>query len=209
MYNWSTVICSSLLALFYSISLYLIYMKIQLPFLMKIMILLILSNVAALVVIWTNIGLTKDPFPGDIYWILFLQAFMTFIRDGCFNIGHWIFSYQYYSTAISMQYVFKQVQMPQNSQKNMALLNRLLLTANIAMPAMYAGILYYGNYKVVSTDRVVGPINQGGEWFWPYMFSRFSVGALQLVSGIFLLISVNIIRRFLVGSGMRDHVNYK
>ena len=91
----------------------------------------------------------------------------------------------------------------------MALLNRLLLTVNIAMPAMYAGIVYYGNYKVVSTDRVVGPINQGGEWFWPYMFSRFSVGALQLVSGIFLLISVNIIRRFLVSSGMRDHVNYK
>jgi len=84
---------------------------------------------------------------------------MTLIRDGCFNVGHWIFSFQYYNTSISMQYVLKQEQMPQNSQKNMELLYMLLLVANIAIPAIYAGILYYGNYKVVSTNDAVIPLS--------------------------------------------------
>jgi len=58
-----------------------------------------------------------------------------------------------------MQYVLKQEQMPQNSQKNMELLYMLLLVANIAIPAIYAGILYYGNYKVVSTNDAVIPLS--------------------------------------------------
>lgn len=115
LYNWSTVLCSSLLALAYSLSLYLICLRTQMPFVVNIIILLIFSNVAGVVIIYCNIQVTKQPYPKDIYWILFLQALMTLIRDGTFNIGHWMFSYQYYNSAITMQYVFKQVQMPQNS----------------------------------------------------------------------------------------------
>lgn len=91
----------------------------------------------------------------------------------------------------------------------MLLLNRAMFVANIAMPLMDVSLVYYGNYEVVHTANEVAPINRGGFWFWPYLFSRFSVGALQLVSGIFLLIAVFIIRKFLVSNGMRNHVNYK
>jgi hypothetical protein len=71
LYNWSTVACSSVLALLYSISLYLICKDIKLPFVVNIIVLLILSNIAAVVVVYTNVEL-QYPWPADIYWIVFL-----------------------------------------------------------------------------------------------------------------------------------------
>jgi hypothetical protein len=133
---------------------------------------------------------------------------MSLVRDGCFNIGHWMFAYQYYNSAISMQYIFKQVPMPARRFRNLVMLNRTLFVANIAVPVIYSAILCYGNYTVVHTQPPISPIGKGGAWFWPYMISRYSVGTLQLVSGVFLLVAVFMIRRFLVLQGFRNQVNY-
>lgn len=201
--------CSSVLALLYAVSLYLICKDIKLPFVVNIIILLILSNVAAVVVVYTNIEITKDPWPTYIYWIVFLQAFMSLVRDGCFNIGHWMFAYQYYNSAICMQYIFKQIHMPPKRERNLRWLNQSLSLANLAVPAVYTAILGYGNLRVVQTVGVVAPISKDGDLFWPYMASRYSVGTLQLVSGVFLLVAVFMISRFLVQQGLRNQVNYK
>lgn len=53
------------------------------------------------------------------------------------------------------------------------------------------------------------PIDDGGALFWFYILSRYSVGLLQLISGIFLLAAVFLIRSFLIEQGLKDQVNHK
>jgi hypothetical protein len=69
-YNWSTIACSSVLVVCYSASLYLIVKDSKVPFVINIIILMILSNIGAILVIPSNMQLAKDPYPPhEVYWV--------------------------------------------------------------------------------------------------------------------------------------------
>lgn len=208
-YNWSTIITSAILVLGYSLSLHTIMKDTNVGFVVTITSLLIISNLGAIGIIWANIVLTKhnvDHTPTPLSWLYF-QSITGFLRDGCFNVGTWMFAYEYYNSAISMQYIFAQTEMPDERKQRLTLMNKILFAANVAVPVIYYFTLCDTN--IIGTRSGEDPIFYGGTWFWVYTVSHYSVGGLQLLSGMFLLASVYIIRSFLVSQGLSDQVNYK
>lgn len=65
-YSWSTIITSCLLILGFSVSLWLICRDVKVPFVINILILLILSNVGAVLEIVANLGVDR----GDKLYII-------------------------------------------------------------------------------------------------------------------------------------------
>ena len=65
-YSWSTIITSCLLILGFSVSLWLISRDVKVPFVINILILLILSNVGAVLEIVANLGVDR----GDNLFII-------------------------------------------------------------------------------------------------------------------------------------------
>lgn len=74
----------------------------------------------------------------------------------CFNIGHWMFAYEYYVSAISMKYIFQQTTMPPAKLKCLENLNKCFFAANILIPLAYDFILCYTNY-VSTYDSIKDP----------------------------------------------------
>lgn len=127
------------------------------------------------------------------------------MRDGCFNVSHWIFAYEYYSSAVSMPFIFTREEMPERKRECMKWLFYVMFGLNIFDPLVYYLILFYGNW--VSVETTVSPLNQPG-WDFTYQFTHYMVGGLQVASGFFLLVAVYMIRKFLVEQGMKNQVNY-
>jgi len=82
----------------------------------------------------------------------------------------------------------------------------VLFAANIVASIGYNFVLLYVNWVFVKEnyEPLYNPF-----WFWAYTITHYSVGALQLVSGIYLLVAVYLIRKFLVDQGMRNQVDYQ
>lgn len=93
------------------------------------------------------------------------------------------------------------------SKTTMARYNMLywsVMVANIFSPTLYAAELGYGNLYSYSHGGVMP-----GPWFNPvYLTTKYTIGLEQLVSGIFVIIAVVLIRKFLLGHGMESQVNY-
>ena len=209
-YTYSTICTSGLLVCAYGICLFLIY-KAKVPFVVKITIILLLSQLGACLTAESNILVEKQDPP--MLWPVYYQALASLMRDVCFNIGHWMFAFEYYVSAISMQYIFEQTAMPKDKKQRLNILNKCMFAANCLMPLAYNFILWYTNF--VSTRLFIkdpcstyNPLNDYS-WMIPYFITRYSVGGLQLVSGIYLLISVYIIRRFLLEHGLGSQTNHK
>lgn len=145
-YNWSTVVTSSILAVCYAGSLYLILQDTKVPFVTSIIILLIISNVGAVAVVWANINLSKDPEPVHVVDWVFIQSIAGLARDLCFNWGHWWFAYEYYVSAISMEYVFMQKEIPKKRKFKLEIMNKIFLFLNFGVVILYYVLLCYGNY---------------------------------------------------------------
>jgi hypothetical protein len=210
-YTYSTISTSGLLVCAYSICLFLIY-KAKVPFVVKITIILLLSQLGACLTAESNILIMQTNPP--LLWPIYYQALVSLLRDVCFNIGHWMFAFEYYVSAISMQYIFEQTSMPKDKKQRLNFLNKCMFAANCLTPLAYNFILWYTNF--VSTRDTINdpcstfnPLNDELRWMIPYFITRYSVGILQLVSGIFLLISVYIIRRFLLEHGLGSQTNHK
>ena len=94
-YNWSTIICSSLLVLFFSISLYLCRNNFVPPFVKKVTILMIISNLGSIGVVFGNIRMYYDSgySTATLLIYLFIQTISGVFRDLCFNVAHWIFAF--------------------------------------------------------------------------------------------------------------------
>ena len=105
-----------------------------------------------------------------------------------------------------MEYIFMQKELPEVRKKRLSLLNNIVLAANYIDIIVYYAILCYSNYLAVPVDKAI--FDEKG-WFWSYIIARYAVGGLQLLSGIFLLISVFVIRSFLVEQGLKDQVNHQ
>lgn len=129
------------------------------------------------------------------------------LRDGFFNVSHWVFAFQYFNSAATMPFIYDQAEQPESQVKRLKLLNTLMLAINIFVPIVYSLVLIYIN--IVEVRDGASPISTSVLVFWTYTVSHDMVGVLQLVSGIFLLVAVFKIRSFLLGAGMRTQVDYK
>lgn len=134
-----------------------------------------------------------------------MQSAAGLLRDVCFNVAHWWFAYEYYFSAVSMEYIFMQKEIPDGRKRRLELLNKICLTLNYGVVIAYYLTLFMGNYISVvymEGESFLAPDNPF--WFFVYIFTRYSEGAMQLVSGVFLLLAVFKIRSFLIEHGLKD-----
>lgn len=111
-YNWSTVITSAILIVLYLLSLY-ILRSLKVGFVTWCIILLVLSNIGAILIIFANNWIHED-----ISWV-WLQGSAGLLRDVCFNVSHWWFAFEYYRSAVAMPFIFKREQMPAQQERNL------------------------------------------------------------------------------------------
>lgn len=110
------------------------------------------------------------------------------MRDGGFNVSHWLFAYQYFYSAVAMPYLFNLEQMPPQKENRLHKLYFVLLWLNILVPAIELGTHEYCNFKYSMTT--LDPRDESMFWQKMWMGTRYTKGLLQVISGIFLLIAV-------------------
>ena len=147
-----------------------------------------------MIVVLSNEELTKANHVG---FFIFLQGAFTCLRDFSFNVAHWNFAYQYLISAISMPYIFEQKLLPKTIERNCSMLNISALALNIFSSFMQAITLVIFNLKILNG-------NESPAWLNTYVVFRFSIGIEQLISGIFLIAAVILIRRILINKGLRE-----
>ena len=103
-YSWSTIGTSALLILLFLIAIFIIRKEANVPFVFIISIEMIISNLGAIFVVYANTQILFGTYQ-NIYFIIILQNISAFLRDACFNVAHWRFSFQYYNSAIAMPYL--------------------------------------------------------------------------------------------------------
>jgi len=127
------------------VSLKVILKETSMPFVTTVIILMIVSNVGAFLIIPSNMWLSKDPLPPGGYYACILQTVSGLMRDLGFNIGHWMFAYEYYMSAVSMEYIFMQSEMPDKRKKRLEIMSKLVYGINIGVVILYYFTLLTGN----------------------------------------------------------------
>lgn len=161
--------------------------------------LLIISNIASVIVVLSNAELIAE---NNQRFFILVQGAFTCLRDFSFNVAHWNFAYQYLISAISMPYIFEQKPLPKTIERNCSILNISVLGINIFSSMMQGIGLVIINLKIVNNN-----VSKG--WLDTYVVFRFSVGIEQLISGIFLIAAVIMMRRILITRGLKEEVNYQ
>jgi hypothetical protein len=67
------------------------------------------------------------------------------LRDICFNVAHWWFACEYYSSAIAMPFIFNHEELPEDKKTSLDKLYRFVLYLNICLPIPYYAVLAYIN----------------------------------------------------------------
>jgi hypothetical protein len=129
---------------------------------------------------------------------------MEVARDGCFNFGHWLFSFTYIASALEMPFIFKKEPVPEKTELSKTIVFWVVTGLNFACVIAYAAIVYSDNKYTLTTGYNLSP-----ERTAIYLGLKYSVGFMQLVSGIVLVVSILMIRRFLVSHGLAEEVNDK
>ena len=118
---------------------------------------MIVSNLGAILMIWANVIVTDDSLPEQkkltFCYVQFLAGLM---RDGCFNIAHWVFAFEYYNSAVAMPFIFTREEMPSEKRSSMEVLFFTIFLLNVVDPLIYYCVLFYGNYTNIKTG--ISPI---------------------------------------------------
>lgn len=69
------------------------------------------------------------------------------LRDGCFNFAYWLFAFTYLNSAISMPYLFKQIEIPEKTERNKCLLFWGMAAFNELFIFVYCLVIYIDNTK--------------------------------------------------------------
>jgi hypothetical protein len=114
-------------------------------FLIVLICLYIISNIAAILSNtfgreWIDNPSLKDPY-------LALQAAVSCIRDATFNLAHWIFSFKYWIIALEMQYLIERKSMGTIFINLLKVTNYTFIALDILMPCMYSTTFYILNNK--------------------------------------------------------------
>jgi hypothetical protein len=111
--------------------------------------LLLASNLGQVIVVLSNYKLS----PGTLtktthgqFWIT-IQSLAGMLRDGCFNFAYWLFAFTYLNSAISMPYLFKQIEIPEKTERNKSLLFWGMAAFNELFIFVYCLVIYIDNTK--------------------------------------------------------------
>ena len=197
------LISACVLVLLYSVVLTKVIKGSKYKFIIYILILLLISNVATIV--YTNdcqmiFELFNNPDDNiNIQPWLYLQLFVVPIKDSCFNVAHLSFAFEYFKLARIMPYVLKQQDVPLKVITLDQCIFRFWLFLNILAPIL-EGVGEFGfNSKILSTTLRQPTVKT----YWdPIQFSfKVLVGLLQCVIGGYLGYAVFKIRQLQLESG--------
>lgn len=161
--------------------------------------LLFASNIGQVIVVLSNYklspGMHSKTSHGQ-FWIT-IQSLAGMLRDGCFNFAYWLFAFTYLNSAISMPYLFKQIEIPEKTERNKSLLFWGMAAFNELFIFVYCLVIYIDNTKNYSNGGSLSP-----RQLYEYIALKYSVGILQLISAVFLIAALVIIRKFLLANGV-------
>ena len=157
LYEWSTGGTALVLIVIYTTILVLIKRESNEPFVIYIIMLLIVSNIGAIIEVGCNYAFTilsvqSVPLLQSINALQFVGGF---IRDGCFNVAHWSFSHEYYCSAAAMPYIFARQEMPESQQKNLALFNKIILAVNVLFVLSYDVLQFTLNFMSIKNAQEI------------------------------------------------------
>ena len=132
--SWLTIALSGVLILLYGATLIKVCRGSKYTFVIKLLVLLLLSNISQFFKSWSFYQLITGVFNNVPYFWLALLSISGFITAACFNIAHWIFAYEYYSISHFMPFVLKGQDLPEDKVKCDKILNKIMFFLNIAAP---------------------------------------------------------------------------
>jgi hypothetical protein len=160
----------------------------------KLIILMFLSCVGGVGVTIANWTMVNDP-KLSLNWQLFfvvLQELSGILRDGGFNASHWMFAYQYLLSAVEMDYVYVGEEMPVERKNQWNVVFWIVMILNLGDVIIYNGVLFGMNWHEYHCG--CDPLAGKPVLFYVYTISRYTIGVLQLVSGVILLVAVYKVR---------------
>lgn len=127
-------------------------------FLIKLLLLLVLSNMAYNVsnfLFYYQVEL--DTFGWNQYVCIYVYNILAGIRDLCFNVAHWMYAYKYWFSSYHMQMIVTNKIISQTSEGYLQALNicMLLLIALNTVYLPYSGIIC--DVKIFETPNVTDP----------------------------------------------------
>jgi hypothetical protein len=156
--------------------------------------LLLVSNIGQVIVVLSNYKISSPGYSS--VWIP-IQSLASLSRDGCFNFAYWLFAFTYLNSAISMPYIFKEIDIPEETERKKSLLFWGMAAINEIFIFIYCLIVFIDQIKLYKSEQ-----NLSHSELYKYIALKYSVGFWQLVSAVFLIVAIVMIRKFLVTNGL-------
>ena len=96
-----------------------------------------------------------------------------------------------------MPYIFKEIDIPEETERKKSLLFWGMAAINEIFIFIYCLIVFIDNIKLYKTEQ-----NLSHSELYKYIALKYSVGFWQLVSAVFLIVAIVMIRKFLVTNGL-------
>ena len=134
--------------------------------------LLLVSNIGQVIVVLSNYKISSPDYSS--VWIA-IQSLAMLSRDGCFNFAYWLFAFTYLNSAISMPYIFKQIDIPDETERKKSLLFWGMAAINEIFIFVYCLVLCIDNIKLKKTEPEQEQKLSHSE-LYKYIALKYSVG---------------------------------
>ena len=207
-YDYSQCILAAILAVVYVLILCRIKRGTNYTFVIRLITLLLLSNVAliAQILIWqymqSNWAVGSNTVRQD--FVLVAQSVAEFIRDFCFNTAHWIFAFEYYTISKTMPYVLRGEDIPEKAVSQDAKLYTVFLFLNILAPLLEGIFLFEANLACLNEK-----LDAQHNFSLFLTISRSVMAFLLIISGFYLGCALSKIHQYLLKNAGRTSINIK
>jgi hypothetical protein len=146
-YEWTQTGCDALLIAAYALTIYQVVKSTKFSFLVQLLVLLLVSNLAGILVIEADTKFSVTDNNVALVWKI-IQAVAIFIRNATFNYALWLFAFQYYTLSRYTPFYLKQQNPPEDMTSYDEKVNKLLTYANVIVPLIQAILLFNANLYV-------------------------------------------------------------
>ena len=175
-----TLATSSIMILMYIATLIKVCKGSKYKFVIKLLILLIVSNICLLVSEWSFYVYQTRTFVGVPWFWISLSAISSFILLVCFNLSRWIFAFEYYSISRFMPYVLNDRDLPESELKFDRRLNKTMISINLTIPFLNQVAQFCNNWWYFANAKI------SGNFYWSYIVTKMFELLLQVLSGLLL-----------------------
>ena len=130
--------------------------------------LLLVSNIGQVIVVLSNYKISSQDYSS--VWIA-IQSLASLSRDGCFNFAYWLFAFTYLNSAISMPYIFKQIDIPDETERKKSLLFWGMAAINEIFIFVYCLVVFMDNLEIYKTGQQLSHSE-----LYKYIALKYSVG---------------------------------